>query len=106
MTKRHIEEPSIHSWQPSVLEQALPSHNSRVTSKNLRQGVFVLGVAAVFGVLGMIAAASSAHLVLTTPHGPQTTAGPAWLFSGLGGGAVFGAVLAMGLTHFAHRRSH
>jgi hypothetical protein len=77
-----------------------------MTSQKFRRGFLVLGIAALFGVLGVIGAAYSAHWVLETPHGPQTTAGPAWLFSGLGVGAVFGALLAMGAMHFVHRRSH
>jgi len=66
----------------------------------------VLGIAAIFGALGAIGAAYSAHWVLVTPHGPQTTAGPAWLLTGLGTGAAFGALLATGAMRLVHRRPH
>ena len=77
-----------------------------MTSTRRKGGLIVLGVAAVFGVLGLIGAAYGAHLVLHTPGGPQTTAGPAWLFTGLGMGAVVGTSLAMAARRLIQRHPH
>ena len=73
----------------------------------MRRVLLIVGVVAVFGVMGVVAAAYIAHDVLTLRHS-TTKAGPAWLLFGFGVGAVFGAAAAVALRHLvrlAHPRS-
>lgn len=68
-------------------------------SGRLKQVLVIVGVAAMFGVAGVVAAAYSARDMLRFPGTSATRAGPAWLFSGLGVGVALGALFAVGLIH-------
>lgn len=73
-----------------------------VTRERIRQVLIIVGVAVVFGIEGTVAAAYSAHDVLSLPNQPATRAGPAWLTFGAG----VGVILALGLIYSFHRLRH
>ena len=62
------------------------------------QVLIIVGMVVLFGMAGVVGAAYAARDILRLPGTAATRAGPAWLFSGLGVGAILGALLAVGLS--------
>lgn len=92
-----------------MTERVLPWNTDLVAKPMAHRVALTIGCAAIFAALGVVAAAYSAHSFLrcvpgSLVCGPKgSAAGPAWLFSGLGVGALLGAVTAEGVRHVRRR---